>query len=167
MAVTRLSPNGVMGRNYSFSPKEETVAMNAYMIGTVSIEPGMRGKVNIQHSMKGTSDIKTIMRFINPLTDLYVTLTGNQNPVDDSYFNSSSVSVTIEDPAGTVVLTTTPLTYVTSSNGDYQVTLDKSLLDGVLTRGRTYVVLIRSEDSGTGASRTWKMIATFEYDVQE
>ena len=104
------------------------------------------------------------MRKIQPGTDLYVTLTGCQDAEDDSYFNSASVNVFVEDISGNTVVASQSLSYVTLSNGNYSVTLDKTLFDGVLNEGQAYAVFITGNDSTTGAFRTWKMVVEFAAD---
>lgn len=104
------------------------------------------------------------MKFIQPNTDLYVTLTGAQNGADDSYFNAATVTAVVQTPGGTEVVSSQPLSYISASNGNYSATLNKALFASMV-KGRTYVVLITANDSGSGIDREWKIVAKFDHDV--
>ena len=98
------------------------------------------------------------MNYLPPNTDAYVTLTGAQNPKDDPYFNAATVSMVVQDVSSTEVVSSQTLTYITSSNGNYEVSLDKALFSG-LTLGRTYKAICTASESGV--DREFQFV--FEY----
>ena len=102
------------------------------------------------------------MKYIQPNTDMYITLTGLQNPEDDSYYNAATVTAVVQTVSGTEVVSSQSLSYTTDSNGNYTAVLDEALFDS-LTRGLSYVILITATQSGR--ARQFKMIAVYDYDV--
>lgn len=89
--------------------------------------------------------------------DMNVTLTGASVTVNGttSYLNSATVTYSITDAAGTAVSGGTgTLSYVSASSGDYEGTIESSVLTSSnFTEGRTYLVDITLSQSGYNGFR--------------
>lgn len=92
--------------------------------------------------------------------DTVIEVTGLQNAVDSSYLNAATVTVTINDSAGTEVVSSQALSYVAASNGNYRATLDKALIAS-LTIGSRYFAIITAAESGIDAQ--WRMPLLMQY----
>lgn len=75
----------------------------------------------------------------------YLKLAGLINNVTGLYVNDASVSIQLKDRSGTNVGTSTAMSYIAASNGDYAVTLADSL---GITAGKGYVAHVDAEAPG-------------------
>ncbi len=86
-------------------------------------------------------------------SDNVITVSGLQNTIDDTYENTATVQVTLQDANGNEVAGDTwPLTmnYVSASNGIYRATL----LDTLSVVEGNYVAVITA-NAGVGQYRTF------------
>lgn len=86
--------------------------------------------------------------------DMVLEVSGLQNEVSREYLNAASVTVSLADAAGAAVSGATwplSLSYVTSSNGVYRVTLADSL--GISDEAK-YIATVTA-DAGDKLRATW------------
>lgn len=72
-----------------------------------------------------------VVQIINRSNDHLIKLTGLQDASDDSYVNNATVTLTVKTLAGVNVSGVSwPLTlvYVSASDGNYQVVIDKAIV---------------------------------------
>jgi len=89
--------------------------------------------------------------------DNVLTVVGLQNSVDDSYLNSSTVTVTLVDSDGTELTGETwpvSVAYVAASNGNYQATLADTITG--LSADDAITAKITS-DAGPGLKGYWEI----------
>lgn len=87
------------------------------------------------------------LEFVRVGNDTLVSLSSLRNGRTSAYMNAASVSVVINDLAGTEVVSSQSLTYETGTDGNYYVVLDKSLTSG-LTVGALYYVTVTTSEGG-------------------
>ena len=91
-------------------------------------------------------------------SDTQVYITGLYNESTSAYVSNATVSCAITNWADTAVGSAFSLTYVTSSNGNYQGTAPSSLS---LSEGRVYTLTITVTSGST--TKTIRLKATAQY----
>lgn len=84
--------------------------------------------------------------------DSILTLDGLQNGLSSAYINDATVSVTIVDVEGTTVAGPLTLDYVSSSDGDYRVTVP---YDASFSSDMRYTAQVTA-NGGTGLVGYWE-----------
>lgn len=87
------------------------------------------------------------LEFVRVGNDTLVSLSSLRNGRTLAYMNAATVAVVINDLAGTEVVSSQSLSYVADSDGDYYVSLDKSLTS-TLTVGALYYVIVTTSEGG-------------------
>ena len=92
--------------------------------------------------------------------DTVIEVTGLQNGIDDSYLNAATVSAVINELDGTEVVSSTTLSYVAASNGNYRGTVDQASISS-LSEGTSYYVEITAAESGIDGF--WRIPVVADY----